>query len=64
MSMLSTLNLYAIRVGNTGSFFAAAVDVTQAKAVGEQWRDERGLTGCDVTAKRYRDSRPVFTFAK
>lgn len=61
--MLTTLNLYAVRVGNSGSFFVAAVDLTQAKAVGEQWRDERGFTGANVTAKRHADHRPVYTFA-
>lgn len=60
MRVLS-LNLYAVKVGNVGSFFVAAVDQTQAKAVAEQWRDERGFTG-HVTVKRNADSRPVFTF--
>ena len=61
--MLTALNLYSVRVGNVGSFFAAAVDSTQAKAIGEQWRHEKGVRG-DVTVRRHDAPKPVYTFAR
>lgn len=61
--MLATLNLYTVRVSNVGSFFAAAYDMAQARAIGEQWRHDRGFRdSLPVTVKRYHDSRHVFTF--
>ena len=63
--MLTALNLYAVRVGNTGSFFAAAVDMHQAHAVAEQWRHDKGISSSTrITVKRHSDSRPVLTFAR
>ena len=59
--MYTSLNLYAVRVGNSGSFFVAAADIDQAKAIGEAWRERNGIhESARVTAKRHKDSRPVF----
>lgn len=61
--MLVPLTLYSVRVGNTGSFFAAAHDATQAKAIGEQWRADHGFAESqNVAVKRSSDLRPVYTF--
>lgn len=55
------LNLYAARVGSVGSFFVAAVDLTQARALAEQWKDERGIAPSSVIKiTRFSDSRVVF----
>lgn len=61
MRLLAT-NLYAVKVGSVGSFLVAAVDATQARAMGEQWRDEKNLTG-HVTVKRASDHRHVYIYA-
>lgn len=55
------LNLYSCRVGNVGSFFVAAVDQTQARALAEQWKAEKGIAPSSfITVKRYADSRVVY----
>lgn len=55
------LNLYTARVGNVGSFFVAAVDPAQARALAEQWKTERGIApSLVVKVQRFSDGRVVF----
>lgn len=55
------LNLYSVRVGNVGSFFVAAVDTTQARALGEQWKAEKGIApSAFVKVDRFSDHRVVY----
>jgi hypothetical protein len=61
---MTAMNLYSARVGNVGSFFVAAVDISQAKALAEQWRDTRPysdrIAHQNVSVKRHSDPRPVY----
>lgn len=55
------LNLYSVRVGNVGSFFVAAVDQAQARAIGEQWKAEKGIApSCVVRIDHFSDHRVVY----
>jgi hypothetical protein len=54
------MNLYTAKVGSVGSFYVAAVDSSQARAIAEAWRDSRGYSG-HVVIKRNSDPRPVYT---
>lgn len=60
MGLVVACNLYTARVGNVGSFFVAAHDAEQARAIAELWAADRNIKS-HITIKRYRDSRPVFT---
>lgn len=60
---MESRNLYAIRVGSVGSFFAAAVDVEQARWIGEAWAADRlgaRTPTPRIIVKRHTDPRPVY----
>jgi len=61
--MLKRIRLYTVRVGNVGSFIAAAHDIEQARAIAEAWKIESSLDG-RITVKPLTTERAVLTFAK
>jgi hypothetical protein len=70
IEMLNHLKLYSVTINNHGAVYAriiaAAVDKAQAKAVGEHWAFERGLTKPHfhvlVSYSHSLNQKPVYTF--
>lgn len=72
MTRLQELNLYTVTVytripngwsdrdGVCGSFFAAAVDSSQAKFIGEQWATDHNFKASRVETRKRTSAKTVY----